>query len=241
MRTELCALRTVPRYRRALALAIAFSGFLAISFLGLKDLATTRSTDARSALSSGAITGLVVIVYAAATAGGEIARGGLALALIAQRTTAPGPSATALAAYAAAGAMLGLAGAIMAAAITFVLLGFGGARSRAPSDFLARARRHHPLRRADGRDGAALGPRVPLGRAAGDHGARRPAPRWSRCSPGSATPSRAGGRAARRARSPAAAHRRRAAGLGGRTRRCWPTRRCSARAATALTRRRDVP
>ena len=126
MRIEFDALRTVPGFRRALALALAFSGFLAISYLGLKDLDTTTLTDARSALSSGAISGLVVIVYAAATAGGEVARGGLGLALIAQhdRTRAVRDR---VVAYAAAGACLGLGGTIMAAAITYVLLGFGGA------------------------------------------------------------------------------------------------------------------
>ena len=41
MRIEFDALRTVPGFRRALALALAFSGFLAISYLGLKDLDTT--------------------------------------------------------------------------------------------------------------------------------------------------------------------------------------------------------
>ena len=38
VRIELAALRSVPALRRALALAIAFSGFLAISFLGVRDL-----------------------------------------------------------------------------------------------------------------------------------------------------------------------------------------------------------
>src|SRR4051812_39819668 len=82
MRTELFALRSVPAYRRAGALAIAFSGFLALSFLGVRDLAHTTAIDARSALSSGAVSGLVAVVYAAASAAGEVARGGLALALL---------------------------------------------------------------------------------------------------------------------------------------------------------------
>ena len=137
MSTEFAALRTVPGFRRALALALAFSGFLAISYLGLKDLGTTTLTDARSALSSGAISGLVVIVYAAATAGGEVARGGLGLALIANpdRTTAVRDR---LAAYAAAGACLALGGAVMAAVLTYALLGFGGAKLPGAGDLLGR-------------------------------------------------------------------------------------------------------
>ena len=123
MRIEFDALRTVPGFRRALALALAFSGFLAISYLGLKDLETTTLTDARSALSSGAISGLVVIVYAAATAGGEVARGGLGLALIARRDRTSAVR-DRLVAYAAAGACLGLGGACMATILTYLLLGF---------------------------------------------------------------------------------------------------------------------
>jgi hypothetical protein len=135
--TEFAALRTVPGFRRALALALAFSGFLAISYLGLKDLGTTTLTDARSALSSGAISGLVVIVYAAATAGGEVARGGLGLALIANpdRTVALRDR---LAAYAVAGACLALGGAAMAAVLTYALLGFGGAKLPGAGDLLGR-------------------------------------------------------------------------------------------------------
>ena len=46
MSTEWLALRTVAAFRRALALAIAFSGFLAITFLGVRDLAETAPVDA---------------------------------------------------------------------------------------------------------------------------------------------------------------------------------------------------
>ena len=125
MRTELFALRTVAAHRRALALAIAFSGFLTISFLGVRDLASTVPVDAESALSSGAVTGFVAVVYAAATAGGEIARGGVALALLAggDRTQAIRDR---LAAHAVAGAWLGAAGALTAAVLTFGLLSAGG-------------------------------------------------------------------------------------------------------------------
>ena len=80
--TEFHALRTVAAYRRAIALAIAGAAFLTISFLGVKDLDTTAPVDADSALSMGAVIGFVAVVYAAATTGGEVARGGLALALL---------------------------------------------------------------------------------------------------------------------------------------------------------------
>ena len=91
MSTELFALRTVAAYRRAIALAIAFSGFLAISFLGVRDLATTALVDAESALSAGAVTGFVAVVYAAAAAGGEVARGGSRWRCSAAAIAAGGP------------------------------------------------------------------------------------------------------------------------------------------------------
>jgi ABC-2 type transport system permease protein len=156
VRTEFAALRTVPGFRRALALALAFSGFLAISYLGLKELDTTTLTDARSALSSGAIAGLVTIVYAAATAGGEVARGGLATALIMRRDRRLAVR-DRLAAYAAAGACLGLAGALMAAALTYLLLGFGGAELPGAGVLLTRALGSAVYGALMGVAGAALG------------------------------------------------------------------------------------
>src|SRR6478609_5246763 len=124
MRTELRALRSVAAFMRALALAIAFSGFLAISYLGVKDLDQTTPGDARNALSSGAVAGFVAVVYAAASAAGEVSRGGLALALLAggDRSKATRDR---LLAYAGAGAFIGLAGALTAAILTYVLLGIG--------------------------------------------------------------------------------------------------------------------
>jgi hypothetical protein len=156
VRTEFAALRTVPSFRRAFALALAFSGFVAISYLGLKDLDTTTLTDARSSLSSGAIAGLVTIVYAAATAGGDVARGGLALTLIVQRDRRRVVR-DRLGAYAAAGACLGLAGALMAAALTYLLLGFGGAELPGPLDVLGRAAGSVAYGAVMGVAGAALG------------------------------------------------------------------------------------
>ena len=137
MRTELAALRSVPAFRRAVALAIAFSGFLAISFLGVRDLEHTAIEDARSALSSGAVAGFVAVVYAAATAGGEVARGGFALALLggADRRRA---TADRLGAHAVAGALLGVGAAVMAAVLTFALMGFGGGPLPGAGDVLAR-------------------------------------------------------------------------------------------------------
>jgi hypothetical protein len=138
VKTEFWALRTVAAYRRALALAIAFSGFLAISYLGVRDLATTAPVDAESALSSGAVTGFVAIVYAAATAGGEIARGGLALAHLGspdrQRAIRDR-----LGAHAVAGATFGAVGAITAAVLTFGLLSAGGGPIPGADDLAARA------------------------------------------------------------------------------------------------------
>jgi ABC-2 type transport system permease protein len=137
MRVEFAALRSVAAFRRALALAIAFSGFLAISFLGVKDLDQTPIVDARSALSSGAVAGFAAVVYSAATAGGEVARGGLALALLggADRRRA---TLHRLTAHAAAGAIFGLGGAVMAAALTYALLGIGGGPLPSAIDLLER-------------------------------------------------------------------------------------------------------
>ena len=89
MRTELAALRSVPAFRRAIAVAIALAGMLVISFLGVKNLRANTIEDARSALSNGGVAGLVALVYAAASAGGEVGRGGLALALLGGAHHAP--------------------------------------------------------------------------------------------------------------------------------------------------------
>lgn len=137
MKVEFAALGTVAAFRRATALAIAFSGFLAISFLGVKNLADTPPVDARSALSSGAVAGLVAVVYAAAAAGGEVARGGLALALLggADRRRAVRDR---LGAHAAAGALFGVGGVLMAAVLTYALLGIGGGPLPTATDLLER-------------------------------------------------------------------------------------------------------
>ena len=123
--TEFHALRTVAAYRRALALAIAGAAFLTISFVGVKDLDSTAPVDADSALSMGAVVGFVAVVYAAATTGGEVARGGLALALLGDPDRRKAIRER-LAAHALAGAAFGLAGAVTAAVLTYGLLGAGG-------------------------------------------------------------------------------------------------------------------
>jgi hypothetical protein len=127
----------VAGFRRAIALAIAGSGFLEITFLGVRDVASTTPNDARTALSYGAVAGFVAIVYAAASAGGDVARGGLALALLggADRRRAVLDR---LGAYACAGAVFALAGALTAAALTYVLLATAGGPTPGPSAFFAR-------------------------------------------------------------------------------------------------------
>ena len=83
MRTELAALRSVagvpaaPSRWRSRSPASSRSRSWASA-----TWRTTPIEDARSALSSGAVAGFVAVVYAAATAGGEVARGGFALALL---------------------------------------------------------------------------------------------------------------------------------------------------------------
>jgi hypothetical protein len=139
MRTELAALRSVPAFRRALAAALALAGLLTINFLGLKDLGLTTAEDARSALSAGAVAGFVAIAYAAGAAGGEVARGGLALALLGGRASRRQAVRDRLLAYAAAGALLGVAGAAMACALTFLLLTTGGAHLPGADQVVARA------------------------------------------------------------------------------------------------------
>jgi ABC-type transport system involved in multi-copper enzyme maturation permease subunit len=127
MRTELAALRSVPSFRRAVAAAIALAGVLAITFLGVKDLARSTPDDIRNALATGAVSGLVALAYAAGAAGGEVARGGLALALLSGRTARRRAVLARLLAHATAGALLGVAGALTAIVAAFLLLGFGGA------------------------------------------------------------------------------------------------------------------
>jgi hypothetical protein len=139
MRTELAALRSVPAFRRALAVAIALAGVLTINFLGLKDLALTTAEDARSALSAGAIAGFVAVAYAAGSAGGELARGGLALALLGGQASRREAVRARVLAYAAAGALLGVGGAAMACALTFLLLATGGAHLPGADQAVARA------------------------------------------------------------------------------------------------------
>ncbi len=156
MKTELAALRSVPAHRRAIALAIAFSGFLAISFLGVRDLESTALVDARSARSSGAVSGFVAVVYAASSAGGEVARGGLALALLGGRDRRRATR-DRLAAHAVAGAQLGVAGAATAAVLTFTLLGIGGGPLPGAGDVLARAAGTTVYAGVMGGLGAALG------------------------------------------------------------------------------------
>ena len=138
MRTEFWALRSVAGFRRAIALAIAGSGFLGLTFLGVRDVAATTPGDAETALSYGAVAGFVAIVYAAATAGGDVARGGLALALLGggDRRRAVFERLTA---HAAAGAVFGLAGALTAAVLAYVLLGTAGGPLPGTGPLLARA------------------------------------------------------------------------------------------------------
>ena len=126
MRTELAALRSVPSFRRALAAAIALSGVLTITLLGVKDLARSTTNDMRAALASGAVAGLVALAYAAGGAGGEVARGGLASALLGGRSRRRAVR-DRLLAHGAAGGILAVAGSATAGVLTFILLGFGGA------------------------------------------------------------------------------------------------------------------
>ena len=126
MRTELAALRSVPAFRRALAAAIALAGVLTITLLGVKDLARSTSNDMRAGLASGAVAGLVALAYAAGGVGGEVARGGLASALLGGRSRRRAVR-DRLLAHASAGALLGVAAAATAGVLTFALLGFGGA------------------------------------------------------------------------------------------------------------------
>ena len=206
MRIEFCALRTVA--------ALPARARAGDRVRGLpRDLVPGRPGPRRrrrwstphSALSSGAVAGFVAVVYAAATAGGEVARGGLALALLggADRSQAMRDR---LAAHAAPGAALGAGRARSTAAV----LTFGAARRRRRpaarrGDLAAARRRHDRLRRADGRARRRARARVALAGRGGDHGARRPARARPAVLRASATRSRAGAPAARPARSPAAA------------------------------------
>lgn len=156
MITEWFALRTVAGYRRAIALAIAASAFITISFVGVRDVENTAPVDADSALSMGAVAGFVAIVYAAATTGAEVARGGLALALLADPDRRRALT-TRLAAHSLAGAALGLAGAATAAILAYGLLATGGGPIPAVGQLLARAAGTIVYGALMGAIGAALG------------------------------------------------------------------------------------
>jgi hypothetical protein len=73
----------------------------------------------------GAVVGFGAVVYSGATTGGEVARGGLALALLGDPDRVAAVRARVLA-HALAGAVFGVAGAVTAALLSYGLLGAGG-------------------------------------------------------------------------------------------------------------------
>lgn len=68
---ELLALATTRATVRALALALAVGGSLAVTFLGVRDVAANTAVDVRDALSNASVSGLVALVFGVAVAGGE--------------------------------------------------------------------------------------------------------------------------------------------------------------------------
>ena len=160
-------------------------GFLAISFLGVRDLDITAAVDAESALSSGAVAGFVAVVYAAATTGGEIA------AAASRSRCSRDPDRTQAVRRPArrpraAGAMLGAAGAVTAAIADVALLGAGGGPFPGADEVLARAPAGRSLYAlADGRARRRAGPRAALAGRGGHHRCWSSCSRSTRCSPAS--------------------------------------------------------
>jgi hypothetical protein len=81
---ELLGLATARATVRALALALAAGGALAVTFLGVHDVAANTAIDVRDALSNASVSGLVALLYGVVVAGGETRHRTLAGVLLLQ-------------------------------------------------------------------------------------------------------------------------------------------------------------
>ena len=125
MKAELLALRTTRSTLRFVAGSWALALFLAVSYLGLRDLAQTLPEDAEGAVASASAAGLLLLLLGAASASGETRHGTLPGALVAApdrvRLVLAKAAATALLSAAA-----GAAAALLAAIYVLIALALAG-------------------------------------------------------------------------------------------------------------------
>jgi ABC-2 type transport system permease protein len=131
---ELLGLRTARATVRALALALAAGGALAVTFLGVRDVGTNTAADVRDALSNASVSGLVALLYGVVVAGGETRHRTLAGVLLLQPARARYVVAQA-AAVAVCGAGFAVCALLLASIVVLAILAVGGAG--VPLDFAA--------------------------------------------------------------------------------------------------------
>ncbi len=123
---ELLGLATSRATVRALALALAAGGALAVTFLGVRDVAADTALDVREALSNASVSGLVALLYGVVVAGGETRHRTLAGLLLLQPRRARVVLAQA-AALGLCGAVFALGALLLALAVVLAILVIGGA------------------------------------------------------------------------------------------------------------------
>jgi hypothetical protein len=123
---ELLGLATTRATVRALALALAAGSALAVTFLGVRDVAANTVADVRDALSNASVSGLVALLFGVVIAGGESRHRTLAGVLLLQPRRARVVLAQA-AALGLCGAGFALGALLLALVVVLAILLIGGA------------------------------------------------------------------------------------------------------------------
>jgi hypothetical protein len=123
---ELLGLATTRATVRALALALAAGSALAVTFLGVHDVAANTVADVRDALSNASVSGLVALLFGVVVAGGESRHRTLAGVLLLQPRRARVVLAQA-AALGLCGAAFALGALLLALVVVLAILVIGGA------------------------------------------------------------------------------------------------------------------
>jgi ABC-2 type transport system permease protein len=155
-RDELLGLATTRATVRALALALAAGGALAVTFLGVRNVADNTAVDVRDALSNASVSGLVALLYGVVVAGGETRHRTLAGVLLLEpvRRRVVLAQAAALAVY---GAGFALCAVVLALVVVLAILALGGAGVPVDAGVLAVAVRAVLYGALCGAAGAGLG------------------------------------------------------------------------------------
>jgi hypothetical protein len=111
---------------RGLALALAAGGALAVTFLGVRDVAANTAVDVRDALSNASVSGLVALLFGVVVAGGESRHRTLGGVLLLQPRRARVVLAQA-AALGLCGAGFALGALLLALVVVLAILVIGGA------------------------------------------------------------------------------------------------------------------